>query len=907
MKKPKTTQTVIVTGDVTIDWNIARIKRQEGITQAWNAENLTAAFCQHGGAAMLGELVTAIAGSLNQKKQTYTEVKQISLPCEGLSPADIHFPQSYAMWSPVSREEKSEEKVWRVQEFLGLKPAYEPASPTSAWKDVIDKDITPSLIVISDANLGFRQNPKLWPASIKSERASPWILVNTARPVAQGALWNHLYKNHCDRLIAVMTANDLRSEQVQISRGLSWERTAQDLLWELQHNIHVNRLAQCAYVIVSFGTAGALLYSRKTDPGATLFFDPSALEGEWGPKYSGWVVGYNSCLIAGIARELMLNNLKPDISNGIQSGIRGMRYLHIDGYGQVDRDPQKIRLAFPSEKIASVLAGEDKIVATATVKNPTETSTTKSAPSRTGGKQFWTILEDKYTKLLVNIAKHIVLQGLESALPDVPIDKFGELKTVDRREIEALHSISSLIREYSRSNQQKPFSIAVFGPPGAGKSFSVTEMAKTVLPGKIAKDPLKFNLSQFLGPEDLYDALHQVRDIALSNKIPLVFWDEFDTALQNQPLGWLRYFLMPMQDGEFQEGQIRHPIGRSIFVFAGGTSYEMETFGKNIKKEERRDVKLPDFISRLKGYLNILGPNPIKSAGDDPYYILRRAIALRSIFERFAPQLFHDEGKKKIMNIDQGLLNAFLLVEEYKHGARSMESIVAMSQLAGKINFERSSLPPEAQLNLHVDSHDFFSILWRLEVDSGMIEKLAETVHELFREGMRAQGFVYGPVTDVSKKQHSSLLPYSELPEDEKEQNRGNVRDIQNKLESMDYEIVPARSNQASAKFTKNESEKLAREEHIRWVKQKFADGWRYAPETEKSKKLHKDLVPWDQLSEKEKDKDRTLVKGIPKILGRAGYIMQKKKRKNTPRKKSKNKRFARVTFWFFNGLLYGY
>jgi hypothetical protein len=883
MSKKKETVTVIVTGDVTIDWNIARIQRQEGIAQTWNAENLTAAFCQPGSAAMLGELITDIAISLNQHQKTTIDVKKISLPRQKITPTDPNFSHSYAMWSLFKGDDHSKEKFWRVQEFLGLRPAYEAARPMDTWKDVADKDINPDLIAISDNNLGFRQNSELWPAVIKSKTAKPWILVNTVRPVAQGELWEYLNNNHCERLIAVMTANDLRGEQVQISRGLSWERTAQDLLWELQHNPHVNRLAKCAYVIVSFGTAGALLYSRdnSTGPGAMLFFDPSALEGEWERQYGGWVIGYKSCLIASIARELILDNLKPNISRGIQAGIRAMRLLHIEGYGMANSDSKEIRLSFPSEKIVASLAEEGNVVSTAIVANPARTLTAKSTAASTAKeRRFWTILEDKYSKPLEKVAERIVLEGLESALPDVPIDEFGSLKTVDRREIEALRSISSLIREYARGRQQKPFSIAVFGPPGSGKSFSVTEVAKSVLPGEIIDKPLNFNLSQFIGPEDLYDALHQVRDIALSGKIPLVFWDEFDTYLQNQPLGWLHCFLMPMQDGEFQQGQIKHPIGRSIFVFVGGTSPNMESFGNNINEKEQREVKLPDFISRLKGYLNILGPNIQKGKnmpGGDPYYIIRRAITLRSVFERFTPQLFHNEGYKNIMSIDQGVLSAFLLTEKYKHGARSMEAIVAMSQLAGKTSFERSSLPPEAQLNLHVDSHDFFTILWRLEVSSGMIEKLAETVHELFCKEMKAQGYVYGPVTDNEKKKHSSLLPYAELMEDEKEQNRGNARDIQNKLISIRYEIIPARGNQASARFTKEEVEKLARAEHKRWMKQKLADSWKYAPETDKSKKLHKDLVPWEQLSEKEKDKDRTLVKGIPKILGKAGYMMARK------------------------------
>ena len=34
-----------------------------------------------------------------------------------------------------------------------------------------------------------------------------------------------------------------------------------------------------------------------------------------------------------------------------------------------------------------------------------------------------------------------------------------------------------------------------------------------------------------------------MRDEALRGKIPLVFWDEFDSSLEGMPLGWLRYFL----------------------------------------------------------------------------------------------------------------------------------------------------------------------------------------------------------------------------------------------------------------------------------------------------------------------------------------------------------------------------
>ncbi len=885
MNIPKT-KIAIVTGDVTIDWNIARVRRTDGMAQTWTADEVTAAFCQPGGAAMLADLITAVAKNLRQSRQVNFEVRQIGLPRGRVTPGDNRFHHSYAMWAPFKLDERKpgSDKVWRVQEFSGLHPAHTNVASSDRWRKVVDDPKDADLIIIDDANLGFREHPEYWPQALNSSTARPWILVKMAKPVAQGKLWDHLLKNHAERLMVVMTVGDLRSSQVQISRQNSWERTAQDLLWELLYNPHVNALARCAYVIVAFGTAGAILWSRnsKSVPDARLFFDPGTMEGEWGPYHRGYMIGYNSCLTVGIARELMLNSTQPDIPEGIQSGIRATRFLHVEGYGQVTADPKQICLAFPVSKIAEELSEDGKCLATALIRHPEPalpTPATGAAPAETA--RFWTILEDKNPDSLETVAEQIVRQGLEYALLEVPMGRFGNLKTVDRREIESLHNISSLVRDYCQRYRQTPLSIAVFGPPGSGKSFAVKEVANSVLPGEI--EALNFNLSQLASPEDLFGAFHQVRDKALSGKIPLVFWDEFDAPLQHQPLGWLRYFLAPMQDGEFQEGQITHPIGRSIFVFAGGTSHNMEAFGSSLDEKERRVAKLPDFISRLKGFLNILGPNVqegeyTQGRAKDAYYIIRRAIILRSIFERFTPQLLHNEGNKRIVSIDQGVLRAFLLTKEYRHGARSIEAIVAMSQLAGKADFERSSLPSETQLNLHVDGQDFSALMQRMEPDEDLLGKLAEAFHEIFCEELRAKGWTYGPLTQEDKKEHSSLKPYAALPENEKEQNRNNVRDILNKLASVGYVMLPARGSGAPAQFQSDEVEKLAKMEHERWMQQKLNENWRHAASTDKERKLHKDLIPWDELTEDEREKDRILVIGIPDILAKAGYTMVKLK-----------------------------
>ena len=70
----------------------------------------------------------------------------------------------------------------------------------------------------------------------------------------------------------------------------------------------------------------------------------------------------------------------------------------------------------------------------------------------------------------------------------VPSVRFGKLCTIDRTEVESFRSISNLMSEYLKSpNNSRPLSIAVFGSPGSGKSFVVTEIAESIAPGRVVK------------------------------------------------------------------------------------------------------------------------------------------------------------------------------------------------------------------------------------------------------------------------------------------------------------------------------------------------------------------------------------------------------------------------------------
>ena len=254
---------------------------------------------------------------------------------------------------------------------------------------------------------------------------------------------------------------------------------------------------------------------------------------------------------------------------------------------------------------------------------------------------------------------------------------------------------------------------------------------------------------------------------------------------------------------------------------------------------------------------------------------MRRALLLRALFERETPQLLDE---KEVLRIDDGILRAFLQIDDYRHGSRSMESIIAMSRLGNATHFNRSNLPPEQQLSLHVDPKAFIAQLHHLELTGELLETSAKLNHQFFCQSQREKGYVWGEITDdkADPKTHSSLVDYDDLPEHEKEQNRGAVRDIPTKLNAFGYAMVPRRNNEADFVFPPDVLDAMAMREHERWMEAKREDGWEYAPETNKGQKRHASLVEWDKLHEQDKEKDRQIIAVMSRLLAEAGYTIVK-------------------------------
>jgi hypothetical protein len=694
---------ILVAGDVTINWNIARLSNTPAKGYIWTIDEKAAIDGEWGGAVHLASLLKEVAKFPTPESPAF-DVVSYGLP-ESM-PAAHHAPDrhhSYRVWRQYPRESGSSEKVWRVEEFLGFNPASKAHRHTTDAADISDFD----LVVIADTSLGFRTDPRYWPEGIErpAKGPSPWILLKMGAAVAQGPLWNKLIENHADRLIVIITLNELRDSGVAISRELSWEKTATDLINVLERRPEARALTKCANVIVSFMTGGAILLSRdqKDRTGSKLpkcraIFDPSAIENSWVESYEGGMAGFATCLTAAVARELILEPTEPDLEQSICRGIAAGRALHVDGYDYTSKGSDPAKLQLPVARIAAKLASYTPgVFSAATIDHATE---------------GWSILESVSREQPL---AELVARNGKKIFTNVPYASFGDYLTVDRGEIEGFRSIRNLIREYDAQSVTRPLSIAVFGPPGSGKSFGVKAVAKAALPnGRI--EVLSFNISQMQSPGELSEALHQVRDAGLRGKLPFACWDEFDADLGSAPLGWLRYFLAPMQDGEFNVAQVAHPIGKAIFVFAGGTRTSFAKFGHSEKEADEeaysrifRQAKGPDFVSRLKGYVDIVGPDPRGAdIASDPWFGLRRAILLRSMLEYNRPALFDEHGR---LNIDTGVLRAFLDVKKFSHGARSIESIIWMSTLHGKSTYDRSDLPAREQLSAHVDAKEFLDIV----------------------------------------------------------------------------------------------------------------------------------------------------------------------------------------------------
>lgn len=71
-----------------------------------------------------------------------------------------------------------------------------------------------------------------------------------------------------------------------------------------------------------------------------------------------------------------------------------------------------------------------------------------------------------------------------------------------------------------------------------------------------------------------------------------------------------------------------------------------------------------------------------------------------------------------------------------------------------------------------------------------LVEKMAKNVHEVWAETRIVQGWSYGEERDDANKTHPCLIPYEELPEEEKEYDRNTSIGTLKLIMKLGFKIV---------------------------------------------------------------------------------------------------------------------
>ena len=892
-------KTVIVAGDLVWDNNL----EQRPALPTTHHELLDSAVLHRraGGAWYLLDLISTACSDLE------TDIKGPSIETPEKSTS-----QAYQLWSLYEKKVGSTEKVWRISQFMGCQTTSQDVPHKYLPHD---GSVIPDVLVLDNLGCGFfRGNDTFLEAFENSNSDYPRkIIIKVSSMQIHLPFLNLLLskeRKYAERLTVVLPVRALRERGAAISQGLSWDRTVEETVKEFEHGRSSLDLAKCERVIVSFGHEGVASFSRQSERSSLNFerflYHPREHEGTFRSRMPGRIFGSASIFTAAMVRHALEPGSFP-LFIALGRALASARKNHELGGGEnkfdSDSAHDEIRqiLHPPKDKKKDKKKEPSSIFSTAFPHEVLSAPISKKQPATHSD-----LLQDLTGfgyEYVADQALDAVLRGPDKALGNVPMASYGHYLTADREEIERINGIRGLVASYQANpKDRKPLSIAVFGPPGSGKSFAIKQLASELFGSR--KAILEFNLSQLKSLEDLHVAFHQVRDASVRGEIPLVFWDEFDSM----DLEWLKEFLAPMQDAEFLAGSVAHPFGKAIFVFAGGTSFTFESFDKSNDKskgpkkdKDFRNKKGPDFVSRLRGFVNIKGPNPIgysiggdessqggavrssyeKLAGDDPAHLIRRAILLRSILQRDCPQLIDPETKNA--SISSSVVRGFLCVREYLHGARSLEAIVKMSDLVNARHFNAASLPAPDLLHLHV-TDDFLEHVKKGQLELPVIEVIAKAYHEAWRKQKKKDGWKYGPERNDEKKEHPWLLPFDDLklPEPVRESNRITARLVQAKLHEVNCQIkmqsYRKKGETVLKSFSPKDKEKLVDIEHDIWLRKHLLDGYDYAEETNESLRLHGDILPFNQVPEADQELDRVLVDSLIPALSEKGYKVVKSK-----------------------------
>jgi hypothetical protein len=137
----------------------------------------------------------------------------------------------------------------------------------------------------------------------------------------------------------------------------------------------------------------------------------------------------------------------------------------------------------------------------------------------------------------------------------------------------------------------------------------------------------------------------------------------------------------------------------------------------------------------------------------------------------------------------------------------------------------------------------------------------AQSIHQSYLDDALRRGETLGA--------RPALVRWEDLSEDLRGSNLEQAEAFPRTLAAINCSVAP-RSRLANPFYFKpGEVELLARREHEHWVEERTASGWSAGPRDDRRKR-HPLLVPWEQLSEADRSRNRAIVRSRPLLFDRA-------------------------------------
>ncbi|HOX59272.1 MAG TPA: PfkB family carbohydrate kinase [Verrucomicrobiota bacterium] len=233
------------------------------------------------------------------------------------------------------------------------------------------------------------------------------------------------------------------------------------------------------------------------------------------------------------------------------------------------------------------------------------------------------------------------------------------------------------IAAYVRSNKTRPFVGALCGEAGSGK----TTLAKA-LASATGCEPLESNVAQWTSYDDFFLMCERIRSARLRGATALLFLDEVDALLAGNPI--YPKLLAPLWDGSFLlRGEVLE-LGQCVFLLAGSDN-DWVTRDRLLQNRTGGHNKLMDLVSRLSS--EPIQIPPLSERSSDAVLV-----AIDKLLCRFP----------RVCKIERGVLK-FLALSELRHGPRSIEQIVALTDcLANPAQISIGDFPDASRYSAHV-------------------------------------------------------------------------------------------------------------------------------------------------------------------------------------------------------------